>query len=563
MADISNIHEKVFDFLYGLHQKEKRKNKEFHFSLRKSNRYERLEKGYWFHGNEGYLALSFWSGFDYANKTPNLSFIIFPDGESMFEVVARDYDIKLEFIEKYIIAEFWSFKPHGHSRYQRYNKTNDYMKELEKFISFEKRRIDIIILENEFIFSNSKKREKIGFISKSEFNFNVKRTLNWREKIIEGVPYSIKIALDKLKIEKFGPIEKLEYKFPENRPHFIFITGENGGGKTSLLRAITLAFTNSHDFMVDRKDGNDYGVELSIHWGKRRKTNNAHNFSSNKEDELLYNGFAAYGPHRLVSTERIGDYDEFKSNLSYNIFNDDGILFDVWNKIGEWNDKKNTNRLFKRMDSIRETLHDLNEKLNNIYFPGEYQNNENTLYEENDNDGEKFPPVVFKELASGIRSIIGMFGDMMIRLFDQQPDSEDVADLTGVVLIDEVDLHLHPRLQKKLIEQLDATFPKIQFVISTHSPIPFLGAPKDSAIIRVIREKDTEVTLQNLDNIDFSNLLPNTILSSPIFGFHELFPISHDPQTKIRTETRFNEVIKNKELKDKVREIAAKLNEKR
>ena len=47
-------------------------------------------------------------------------------------------------------------------------------------------------------------------------------------------------------------------------------------------------------------------------------------------------------------------------------------------------------------------------------------------------------------------------------------------------MIDELDLHLHPQWQRTIVESLRTAFPKIQFIASTHSPIPLLGAPNNS-----------------------------------------------------------------------------------
>jgi predicted ATP-binding protein involved in virulence len=88
--------------------------------------------------------------------------------------------------------------------------------------------------------------------------------------------------------------------------------------------------------------------------------------------------------------------------------------------------------------------------------------------------------LTFNQLGSGYRSLIGMVGDMMIRLFKTQPDITKPSDLAGIVLIDELDLHWHPKWQRRLPTLLSEIFPKVQFIASTHSEIPLLGAPENS-----------------------------------------------------------------------------------
>ncbi len=75
------------------------------FSLRRNNREGRLEDGYWFHGNDAYVAISFWSGNDWKNRTPNIIFVIFESGETRLEVNVTDSQIKREFVQQILQTE--------------------------------------------------------------------------------------------------------------------------------------------------------------------------------------------------------------------------------------------------------------------------------------------------------------------------------------------------------------------------------------------------------------------------------------------------------------------------
>lgn len=70
-----------------------------------------------------------------------------------------------------------------------------------------------------------------------------------------------------------------------------------------------------------------------------------------------------------------------------------------------------------------------------------------------------------------------MIGDMINRL-TRKSVPDDLSSLEGIVLIDEIDLHLHPKYQRLFVEKLTELFPKIQFIVSTHSSVPLLGAHK-------------------------------------------------------------------------------------
>jgi len=78
----------------------------------------------------------------------------------------------------------------------------------------------------------------------------------------------------------------------------------------------------------------------------------------------------------------------------------------------------------------------------------------------------------FRMLPDGVRTMLAMAGDMARRALWLNPDlGADAAKLTpGVVLIDEIDLHLHPSWQRHVVDDLKRAFPKVQFVVTTHSP---------------------------------------------------------------------------------------------
>ncbi|MFN6393766.1 MAG: AAA family ATPase [Aphanizomenon sp.] len=83
-------------------------------------------------------------------------------------------------------------------------------------------------------------------------------------------------------------------------------------------------------------------------------------------------------------------------------------------------------------------------------------------------DGRTLP---FNILSDGVKNMIGMVADIAYRCVTLNPQFDgEAARLTpGIVLIDEIDLHLHPKWQRRVVEDLKRTFPKIQFFATTHS----------------------------------------------------------------------------------------------
>ncbi|MDY6994466.1 MAG: AAA family ATPase, partial [Pseudomonadota bacterium] len=182
-----------------------------------------------------------------------------------------------------------------------------------------------------------------------------------------------------------------------------------------------------------------------------------------------------------------------------------------------------------------------------------------------------FDPIEYEQLASGIRSIVAMAGDIYLRLSDAQqkihnsllkktglekPNDDDSIyapqALFGIVIIDELDLHLHPKWQRELPTLLSKVFPNVQFIASTHSPIPVLGAPPHSILLKVERTLESGIEVERLTALEekISNLLPNAILTSPIFDLEDFFPITHDSDEPIETADNYPTILE-KEVLDK------------
>ena len=97
-------------------------------------------------------------------------------------------------------------------------------------------------------------------------------------------------------------------------------------------------------------------------------------------------------------------------------------------------------------------------------------------------DGEETLPI--RLLSSGFRNLLGMVFDIAYRMAVLNPDLlDDITEKTpGVVLIDEIDMHLHPNWQWRVVEALKHTFPKVQFIATTHSPIIIASCKEEKLI---------------------------------------------------------------------------------
>ena len=104
----------------------------------------------------------------------------------------------------------------------------------------------------------------------------------------------------------------------------------------------------------------------------------------------------------------------------------------------------------------------------NVFY--EIKTNDLTItYTDRHGELKKHP---LKELSDGYKNTLSIIADIAYRMAVLNPQLlENVVNLTpGVVLIDEIDLHLHPSWQKRIIKDLRTIFPKVQFILTTHSP---------------------------------------------------------------------------------------------
>jgi len=132
-----------------------------------------------------------------------------------------------------------------------------------------------------------------------------------------------------------------------------------------------------------------------------------------------------------------------------------------------------------------------------------------------------------EQFSDGYKIIIAMVADIASRMAEANPYAEDPLQSSGVVLIDEVDLHLHPQWQRRIIKQLADTFPNIQFIVTTHSPIIVLGAEDIAQIVHLS------------DNTNVGNLAYSTVggvLLSDLFGLPSLFAPQWDDEIQQRNQ---------------------------
>lgn len=120
-------------------------------------------------------------------------------------------------------------------------------------------------------------------------------------------------------------------------------------------------------------------------------------------------------------------------------------------------------------------------------------------------------------LADILRHLIGTYGVKGLTV--KTPDGKTVVKRSGVVLIDEIDAHLHPEWQREIGFWLKRHFPNIQFLVTTHSPIICQAADENGLFI--LPEPGSDVSPRPLTGDEYRKVVasrPDTILLTPAFG---------------------------------------------
>ena len=173
MDKIVRIHEKILDYLLLL----RRTDNELYFAPRKINNQNRLDKGYWFIGNERYLHLSLWKGMDWKEKIHNIGFVVLENGKSHIELSAQDSETKAKFLEKIVLKSNGFKKDNVKNKWFKFYSGTDYILNLNSFINDFKPIVDALI--------DSEKPEGISTLDMIFFNKYIKKIIDLRERQIE------------------------------------------------------------------------------------------------------------------------------------------------------------------------------------------------------------------------------------------------------------------------------------------------------------------------------------------------------------------------------------------
>ena len=282
-----------------------------------------------------------------------------------------------------------------------------------------------------------------------------------------------RIFLTQILVKHVRHLKNISIPLSEEEPKHLMLTGKNGSGKTSVIKALSnyLNFLMTVNDAANLPDGSLLtGLdEKDVRESIQIKLNQPITYL----EEKLLNGqliLAYYEDQRIFQADRPEHVEKVKLKGKYNITDGPGQLFvkfllDL--KVTEALARNNGND--QKAEQIKTWFLNFEELLKSIFDDHTiklvFDEDTFSFYIKEDHR-ELFD---FYSLSSGFAAVLDIVLDLMLRMESYANRKFDFT-MPGIVLIDEVETHLHIEMQKSIMTLLTTLFPNIQFIISTHSP---------------------------------------------------------------------------------------------
>lgn len=382
------------------------------------------------------------------------------------------------------------------------------------------------------------------------------------------------IKLSKLTLEYIGHFDNLEITFDNE---ITCLIGENGTGKSTILKSIALAIIGGHHKNINEGTKRSFLKILDFNGEKLSYQNGLIRLDFTIDGKEFSNELI------LIPNDNGNDISISATNESHIIYNNYNLKALVVGYPQERGVENSRNSNFVQSKNTQPHINDLIPLINgsdehrlrafsdwiaNLYFDsikkkesGDSANSEETLIAAIFSVISKItkreikfktvtrvaPPDVWvftsdtpngiplNLISQGFRIMIGWIGHLMQRFVDTFPLSNPIAAFqeNAIVLIDEVDISMHPLWQVSFIEKLKDIFPRTQFICSTHDPLIIGGLLKSQ--IRIFTEIDGN-TIATEPDIDPKGLGVAGILTSELFGLKSTLDFKTLEQINRRNE---------------------------
>jgi energy-coupling factor transporter ATP-binding protein EcfA2 len=355
----------------------------------------------------------------------------------------------------------------------------------------------------------------------------------------------------------FGPRQRLDLSDSQGRPaRWTVILGNNGVGKTTLLRALAAAVLvpnavpDAHLAPLALEEGRLFRrllrrtqapVELSarlalcdhitspapamVEMRQSIDPGGAGEFDLTKE-LTAFAGMAcfAYGAARRIGRKGGGDQEQ-EANLLDSV----RTLIDEESDLGDPEEwllgldyaavRADSSALRQRSARYREEVHrlliDLLPDISDLRFASKQEGQKS--FKPQVEVKTPYGWVRLSRLSWGYRTLVSWLVDLLHRLSETYPKSKNPLAEPAVVLIDEIDLHLHPKWQRTIIQYLTDRLPNTQFIVTAHSPLVVQSAPKANLVVLRQREGADHVEIDN-DSTSVRGWRVDQILTSDLYG---------------------------------------------
>ena len=338
--------------------------------------------------------------------------------------------------------------------------------------------------------------------------------------------------LESLTVNNFLSI-KSELKLQDFSSNEIYLVGENGTGKTVLLQSLLIAFKKSAireepkqnvgvilDLIDKTTTSKNKGpfIQGAIYYELHKKGIYKHDKSQYLKS-LYIKSFYAYGVYRnqRASNTEVDPYG-YLSLFTQNFALRDPVTWIKQLKFSELEAKEKGEAIngitLQKALRLVEYLLDNEVKI-------EVDAQKVSFI-------EKDTGVTFNQLADGYKTVMIWTIDLLSRLTEDQSHAEELKDFRATVLVDEVDMFLHPRWAYQFMQKLRKKFPNVQFIVTTHNPIFLLGASKDAIFYKIYKENGSTQVSEPVK--DIKGLSANSLITSPLWGLSKFVTKGTSPE---------------------------------
>ncbi len=324
------------------------------------------------------------------------------------------------------------------------------------------------------------------------------------------------LKIDRVQIENFRAIDHLEFRFGTGSPDeagWMMLLGENGVGKSSILQAVALALMGAEharklrdvDPTTVLRRGTRSGVVRVFLAAEMKPVEmhlRPHGLAYSTPDSRLRTTLLGFGSARWLPRKGGFPPDRGDFMRCRNLFNPFVPLADTLNWLralppGEF---RKTETALLRLLKLE---------------PGDRLRRRRgvILVQPAGKPISRAYPI--QQLSDGYQAALAMVGDILELLNKKRVD---MAAAEGVVLIDEIGAHLHPRWQMEVVTRLRSAFPHLQFLATTHDPLCLRGVRDNEVIVLRRDSRQHIVALTELPAVE--GLRPDQLLTSAYFGLN-------------------------------------------